>query len=127
MKLLNVNKYLLFFLGWIFCSFQNGINPVEGIWIYKKITKNNVSLASLTDNDTLLIRNNQFKYDIESLNKHEHGNFQWIQTPESALTFEYQNSENQVTHTRTFKIVKLSEDSLVIEEGPLRFHYFRKK
>ena len=127
MKLLNENRiiWVLIFLGCVFSSFQDGPRPVEGIWIYKKITKNGTPIASLTDNDTMLLNYNKFKYDIESLGKHEHGDFKRIQ--EKSLSFEYQNSENQVTHTRVFNIVKLTGDSLVIEEGPLKFYYIRKK
>ncbi|MFN5218133.1 MAG: hypothetical protein ACK5CL_05140 [Sphingomonadales bacterium] len=104
---------------------------LHGKWYYRAIFKNGLNILSSDKDDTMFLNTEKslFCYDIKSLNKHLGGTYQRISSPldsspyEEALMFQY-NPSNGV---RRFHIMLCSDDSLIIREGNIFFHYSRKK
>lgn len=104
---------------------------LNGLWQYRAIYKNGINIHSPDKNDTMLIDTEKsiFHYSIKSLNKNLGGTFQCISSPldsspyQAALMFQYKPSNG----SRRFHITLISNDSLVIREGNVSFHYSRRK
>jgi len=104
---------------------------MHGVWQYKAIYKNSVSILSPDKNDTMLIdtKKSIFHYSIKSLNKNIGGTFQCLSSPldsspyQKTLMFQYQPSNS----VRRFHIMLLHDDSLIIREGNTYFHYSKRK
>ncbi len=108
----------------------------QGTWRYTRITKNGIDLeyeqvrlvTTLSENDTMQLNSNRFRYDIEALNKHSNGIFGTIELHNRcAFNFMYLAPDGEtVEQIRTFEIDYIDQDSLCISEGPLVFEYRKK-
>ena len=100
----------------------------QGTWRYTRITKNGIDVCALSENDTMQINSNRFRYDIKSLNKHSNGIFGTIELHNRcAFNFMYLAPDGEtVEQIRTFEIDYIDQDSLCISEGPLVFEYRKK-
>lgn len=100
----------------------------QGTWRYTRITKDGIDVTTLSENDTMQLNSNRFRYDIESLNKHSNGIFSAVELYNRfAFKFMYlAPDEESVEQIRTFKIDYINRDSLCISEGPLVFEYRKK-
>lgn len=108
----------------------------QGTWRYTRITKNGIDLeyeqvrlvTTLSENDTMQLNSNRFRYDIESLNKHSNGIFSTLELQNKcAFSFMYLAPDgDNIEHIRTFEIDYIDQDSLCISEGPLVFEYRKK-
>ena len=108
----------------------------QGTWRYTRITQNGIDLeyeqvrlvTTLSENDTMQLNSNRFRYDIEALNKHSNGIFGTIELHNRcAFNFMYLAPDGEtVEQIRTFEIDYIDQDSLCISEGPLVFEYRKK-
>ena len=108
----------------------------QGTWRYTRITQNGIDLeyeqvrlvTTLSENDTMQLKSNRFRYDIEALNKHSNGIFGTIELHNRcAFNFMYLAPDGEtVEQIRTFEIDYIDQDSLCISEGPLVFEYRKK-
>ena len=100
----------------------------QGTWRYTRITKNGIDVCALSENDTMQINSNRFRYDIEALNKHSNGVFNTIELQNKcAFSFMYLAADGELfEQIRTFEIEYIDQDSLCISEGPLVFEYRKK-
>ena len=100
----------------------------QGTWSYTRITKNGIDVCTLSENDTMQLKSNRFRYDIEALNKHSNGIFGTIELHNRcAFNFMYLAPDGEsVEQIRTFEINYIDQDSLCISEGPLVFEYRKK-
>lgn len=108
----------------------------QGTWRYTRITQNGIDLeyeqvrlvTTLSENDTMQLNSNRFRYDIKSLNKHSNGIFGTIELHNRcAINFMYLAPDGEtVEQIRTFEIDYIDQDSLCISEGPLVFEYRKK-
>ena len=108
----------------------------QGTWRYTRITQNGIDLeyeqvrlvTTLSENDTMQLNSNRFRYDIKSLNKHSNGIFGTIELHNRcAFNFMYLAPDGEtVEQIRTFEIDYIDQDSLCISEGPLVFEYRKK-
>ena len=108
----------------------------QGTWRYTRITQNGIDLeyeqvrlvTTLSENDTMQLNSNRFRYDIESLNKHSNGVFNTIELQNKcAFSFMYLATDGELfEQIRTFEIDYIDQDSLCISEGPLVFEYRKK-
>lgn len=100
----------------------------QGTWSYTLITKNGIYVCTLSENDTMQLNSNRFRYDIKSLNKHSNGIFGTIELHNRcAFNFMYLAPDGEtVEQIRTFEIDYIDQDSLCISEGPLVFEYRKK-
>lgn len=100
----------------------------QGTWRYTRITKNGIDVCALSENDTMQINSNRFRYDIEALNKHSNGVFNTIELQNKcAFSFMYLAADGELfEQIRTFEIDYIDQDSLCISEGPLVFEYRKK-
>ena len=100
----------------------------QGTWRYTRITQNGLEVATLSENDTMQLNSNRFRYDIESLNKHSNGMFSAVELHNRcAFNFMYLAPDGEsVEQIRTFEIDYIDQDSLCISGGPLVFEYRKK-
>ena len=100
----------------------------QGTWRYTRITKNGIDVCALSENDTMQINSNRFRYDIEALNKHSNGVFNTIELQNKcAFSFMYLAADGELfEQIRTFEIDYIEQDTLCISEGPLVFEYRKK-
>ena len=108
----------------------------QGTWRYTRITQNGIDLeyeqvrlvTTLSENDTMQLKSNRFRYDIEALNKQSNGIFGTIELHNRcAFNFMYLAPDGEtVEQIRTFEIDYIDQDSLCISEGPLVFEYRKK-
>lgn len=108
----------------------------QGTWRYTRITQKGIDLVyeqvslvtTLSENDTMQLNSNRFRYDIEALNKHSNGVFNTIELQNKcAFSFMYLAPDgDNIEQIRTFEIDYIDQDSLCISEGPLVFEYRKK-
>jgi hypothetical protein len=116
----------------------------HGLWRYTRITRDDSTIASLTEHDHMVLSVNpsnpnhletdipqwgSFEYQIAALNKNESGTFSFS---EGVFTFEYTDKRTGTAeNTRFFELNYLSNDSLCLAEVPykdsgnLKFEYRR--
>ena len=111
-------KIAFFFLIgiiWIGCQYLPEKKLITSKWLFKSVTKNNISQIRITDADFFeLNADSSFKYEMAFVNKKKSGKWHF---QNHILTLKYQNPDT----IRNFEIKVLSKYELLFVEDSVEY------
>lgn len=115
----------------VLCSCNSNSKKMVGCWQYTSVLKGDTSIFQISKNDTMVLdAGGLFRYDIQSVNKHETGKWTFHDSSaysesksEGMLELHY----NTNSATRFFIVNRIGSDSMSMSETDLTFNYIRRR